>query len=352
MALTIAIVVAAVILGAWLILEMTAVGSTVFSTTINMPFYKDDPHLSNSTIIAYKKNGAIKGIDKKGKEVFSIDGVSNDAKMYLSESYIGYFEKNSYFVYDVGTGKEVCRYETEDTIYDMRLAEEYVVLVKADQAGNTYIVLNDFKKGQLFSTLVNTNNLLDFGVVSSSATVWTISIDTSIPTPLCSFVAYNTGKNSIYSKINIAEQLVEKLIINSDKVYGIGTSNLVIYDLSGQKEQTYLTYGWKITDWLFVGAKPYFVLVPRTDEPISSIRIRHSDATEYTFTLQEECNEVIIGNDTVYAFNENNVFYTDLKGENIKKEETPFKIVGCESVLGGSHILADNGSEFVLLSLK
>ena len=54
----------------------------------------------------------------------------------------------------------------------------------------------------------------------------------------------------------------------------------------------------------------------------------------------------------MYAFNENRVFYTDLKGENVKKTDTPFKIKGCESALGGTHVIADNGMGFVLLSLK
>lgn len=349
--ISIAAVTLLVVSAGWLIMKNTAVGGAVFSSSMNLEFYKDDEYLSNSKVITYKKGNSIKAIDAKAKEVFSINNVGNDAKMYLSENYVGYFVKNSYYIFDM-KGKEICRYETEDTIYDMRLSDEYVALIKADASGNTHLVLNDFKKGQLFSTPVDTNHLLDFGVVSSSATLWILSVNTSIPTPLCVFTAYNTAKGSVSSIINIAEQLVEKLLINSDQVYAVGTSNLITYSLSGKKEQTYLTYGWKVTDWMFVGAKPYFVLVPRTDEPITSVRIRHSEATEYTFTLQEECSEVIIGNDMIYAFNENKVFYTDLKGENIKKADTPFKIKGCAAVLGGSHIIADNGSGYVLLSLK
>lgn len=350
-AITLAILALAAVLVGWFIMKNTAVGGAVFSSSADVPFYKQDAHLSNSKVIVYKKGGNIAAIDSKAKQVFSIGGVSDDAKIYLSESYVGYSVKNSYYIYDL-SGKEVCRYETEDTIYDMRLFDGYVVLIKADASGNTFLVLNDFKQAQLFSTGVNVNNLLDYGVVSSSATVWMLSLNTNIPTPLCVFTSYNSSKGSVSSVINIAEQLVEKLLINSDKVYAVGTSNLVTYDLSGKKEQTYLTYGWEVTDWRFVGAKPYFVLIPRTDEPITSVRIRHSDSTEYTFTLQEECDKVIIGNETIYAFNSNKVFYTDLKGENIKKADMPFKMNGCESVLGGSHILADNGSSYVLLSLK
>ncbi|MBQ9625176.1 MAG: hypothetical protein IJR47_03615 [Clostridia bacterium] len=340
-----------IIFGSWLIMHRTVVSSGVFTTRTDLPFYSTEKFLSNSKVIAYQKGNSIKGIDSKAKELFSIDNVSDEAKMYLSEKNVAYFVKNSYYVYDL-TGKEISRYETEDTIYDIRLADEYVAFVKADASGNTFLNLNDFKQGQLFSIPIDTNNLLDFGVISSSATVWTSVIDTSIQTPLCIFTAYSSSKNSRTSVINIAEQLLEKIIVNSDKVYAIGTSNLVTYDITGKKEQTYLTYGWKVTDSMFVGAKPYFVLIPRTDGAITSVRIRHSDSSEYTFTLQEECNKVIIGNERIYAFNENRVFYTDLKGENIKKTDTPFKIRDVYSVFDGTYVIADNGNSFTLLSLK
>lgn len=348
-ALVMLLAVVAVFIG-WMIMRRTATGE-VFSSQINLPFYTQDTFLSNSKAIVYKKGTSVTGLDAKGRELFSVTGVAEDAGIRLSEDYLCIYGKNYYDVYSMA-GKHVTKYETDDTIYDVRMGEGYVALVKADPYGNTYLVLNDNKSGQLYSTGVDTNNLLDFGVVSTSETLWTMSINTQITTPLCVFTTYNTKRKSVSGVINIAEQLVERVIVNSDKVYAIGTSNMVVYSLSGQKEETYLTYGWKITDWLFVGGKPYFVLVPRTDDPITSVRIRHSDATEYTFTLQEECSEVIIGKDKVYALNENNIFYTDMKGENIQKTETPFKIKSCTSVFGGSHIIADDGSGYSLLSLK
>lgn len=334
----------------WIIIRKTAVGGAVFSSKVDMPFYKEDTFLSNSKSIVYKKGGNIKALDNKGRETFSIGGVADNAQMRLSEDYVAYFGQNYYNVYRLKDGKHESQYETSDVIYDIRLGEGYVAMIKADASGNTYLILNSFTSGEKFSTPVNTTTLLDFGVISTSETMWTVSVDTRITTPLCVFTSYKS--NTVSGIINIAEQMVEKVVVNSDMVYAVGTSNLVIYSLSGKKEATYLTYGWRITDWLFVGAKPYFVLVPRTDGPITSVRIRHSDSTEYTFTLQEECSEVIIGKERIYALNESNIFYTDLKGENIRKAETPFKIKWSTSVLGGSHIIADNGSGYSLLSLK
>ena len=326
-------------------------GDAGLTDTYKLEFYTNDKYVSNDKFIVYTQNDQIKGVNKKGKEKFAITDAKDVLGVKISSKYFAYYTENEYKVFDMN-GRPMTSFESKDKISDLRITNENVIFVKTDETGVSKLVVHDMKTSEVYSMDVDADTVGDFGIISSSETLWVLNIDKSISTPLCTFSSYGLKKNSTYNVINIPNQMVDKLYVTNNNIYAVGTSDVAVYDVSGVKETTDMVYGWKLADVKFEANKPTFVFVPRGEETFSNVRVKHSSGEEYTFALQEPCFESIISDKYIYSFSNNNAFYSDLKGENTKKVELSSKIIDAKSVLDGDSVIVDDGKCYTLLSLE
>lgn len=343
-----------VAIGSGLYLRNRFQGSNVFTSNVSLPFYRNDEYTYNSKNLFYIKNNELKVLDQKAKEAFSIKDVPDNAKVAATENHVVCYNEKSYKLYSIKDKKEVNKKEGNIQILDIRLGDKYVAVHIREENGSTTMYVYNFEGTEIYKVSSNANLLLDFGFVPANQNLWMMQIDVKSSRPLCNYSAYDVEKNSVTSVINISDQITEKILLNNNLMWAVGTNNIIRYSQIGKKEDTYLVYGWRLADYKFTAQKPTFVLVPRVDEneKIKSVRVRHSDNSEYTFTLQEECFDVIISGEKIYSFTEEAVYLCDLKGNNMTRTNLPFPFKSVEKVMNDTQIIVDTGNGYSLLNVK
>lgn len=327
-------------------------GGNTFSANISLPFYKDDPFVSNTKNIFYIKNNELFALNKKAKNNFNAKNISHGAKVAASETFVATFDETGYQLFDM-KGKEESKKEGNVKIIALRVSDTHVAIQIEEQDKNIIFVY-DSKGNEKYKTDVDANNLLDFGLSNTDTILWTLTANLNSEQPTSHYTGFNFTKNSVTNVINVTDQLVEKILLSNNYIFVIGTNNIITYTQVGKKEDSYLVYGWKLSDYKFSAARPTYVLVPRVDntEKIKSVRIRQSDGNEHTFALQDECQDVLINGEKIFSFSSDKVFINDIKGNYVSSDNLPFSFKDIVPVFEHDFIIADNGSSFSLLSLK
>lgn len=327
-------------------------GGNTFSSNVSLPFYKEHSYASNSKNVFYIKNGELHGINKKAKDVFSVSQLSHGNKVAAGEQYVATFDDSGYQLFDM-KGKEKSKKEGNVQLVDLRLSDSHVA-IQIKEGDKSYIYIYDADGKEKNKTEIDASRLMDFGVVDAQTSLWTLSVSLKSTQPVSQYTSYNFTKNSVTSVINITDQLAEKILLSGSYAYVIGTNNIVSYTQTGKKEDSYLVYGWRLADYKFSANKPAYVLVPRNDgeAKIKNMRIRHSDNSEYTFTLQDECFDAMISGEKIFSFGNDAVFVNDLKGNALGKDSLPFAFRSIHPVMNNTCIIADDGNQFSLIGIK
>ncbi len=327
--------------------------NTIFTNKNSLPFNNDTLYDSNDDLIVYQNGTSLIGIDEDLKEEFTVSGLSNEHKFHISDENLVAFNEKTYSVYSMDSKpKELAKYETGGSIIDARIEGEYVAFHLLENEVNK-LKINHIETGEVFSADIDsTDYLLDFGILPASNNLWSLTMNNSITTNVTTFTTYNTTRNSISSVINMADQLLDEFHINGELAYGIGTDNIVEYELSGQKLSTNIVYGWEMSSLVFNGAEPTYALTPRGNDKFRYVRIMESDGTQYSFSLQQECFSIIMGKEYVYSFNDKTIYRTDSKGKETMSVDAPFKIDEATGVLDNTHAIVANGNSLMLLELR
>lgn len=116
--------------------------------------------------------------------------------------------------------------------------------------------------------------ILDYGFFSSSSEylyVITVALDSG--TPQSTISIYDMAAMTTTGVMHIQNQLIEQMRFTAGGIYAVGTSQIIRYSLSSNRESySTMIYGWKALDFMD-NAGPTFLLKPRRADTLGTVKL-------------------------------------------------------------------------------
>lgn len=135
-------------------------------------------------------------------------------------------------------------------VLGVKCSQAHVAVLREDSAGKTAIVIYDGAGTQTDQMDFDAADLIDFGFSNrQDETLWTLKMDLSASTPVCTITTYNLATKRTTGVINVQNQLTGDVIFTDKSLFLSGTSDLIRYTLAGSSEVYRISvYGWKLAD--------------------------------------------------------------------------------------------------------
>ena len=110
-------------------------------------------------------------------------------------------------------------------VLGVKCSQAHVAVLREDSAGKTAIVIYDGAGTQTDQMDFDAADLIDFGFSNrQDETLWTLEMDLSASTPVCTITTYNLATKRTTGVINVQNQLTGDVIFTDKSLFLSGTS--------------------------------------------------------------------------------------------------------------------------------
>jgi hypothetical protein len=294
--------------------------------------------------------------DYFGKQIWNKKMFAADVKVTSSDTLIAVFNTNMVQLFDLDGNQFFSKELTGDILNAKCGIDKVAVIteVQTEEEGKQkFLLIFNTKGEQLDNIPFNTQHIIDIGFYGKSSQLWVLTLDAAGVIPISRIATYNPGV-SMTGIIDINGQLVDKLIIDENSIYASGTTNLSIYNLFGEKQDSLLVYGWYFHGEYISDGRPVFIYVPRNAvvknrfDSLRIIKINKSGNTDLTINLPPDILKACIYNSKLYCFSQNNLYKYTLEGKLEDKYDLPYAIDGVFRVYENHAFIIKSADVFAL----
>lgn len=355
LALVIAIAAAAVVLTVCLIILLTS-GRNLKDSITKTVYTAQDTVLTQKGGMLYTDSDNLVFSDYFGKQIWNKKMFASDVKVTSSDNLIAVYNAKMVQLFDMD-GNQLFSKELAGDIMNAKCGIDKVAVINEvqteEEGKKKFMSVFSAKGEQLDNIDFNQQHILDIGFYGKNSQIWVLTLDSSGVIPISRIATYNPGV-SMTGIIDINGQLVDKLIIDENNIYASGTTNLAIYNLFGEKQNSLLVYGWYFHGEYISDNKPVFIYVPRNAviknrlDSLRIIRIGKTTNTDLTINLPPDILKASIYNNKLYCFSQNNLYKYTLEGKLEDKYDLPYPIDGVFRVYENHAFLIKGADVFAL----
>ena len=233
-------------------------------------------------------------------------------------------------------------------VLGVKCSQAHVAVLREDSAGKTAIVIYDGAGTQTDQMDFDAADLIDFGFSNrQDETLWTLEMDLSASTPVCTITTYNLATKRTTGVINVQNQLTGDVIFTDKSLFLSGTSDLIRYTLAGSSEAYRISvYGWKLAD-SSIGESPILLYKQRggSNSILKLYTVPEGDvgsAAISTVHPPEGALAEFLIKGKLMIYTPTAAYTYTAGGKLLAVEELPIKIDGAQK-LSESHILLSSG---------
>lgn len=233
-------------------------------------------------------------------------------------------------------------------VLGVKCSQAHVAVLREDSAGKTAIVIYDGAGTQTDQMDFDAADLIDFGFSNrQDETLWTLEMDLSASTPVCTITTYNLATKRTTGVINVQNQLTGDVIFTDKSLFLSGTSDLIRYTLAGSSEVYRISvYGWKLAD-SSIGESPILLYKQRggSNSILKLYTVPEGDvgsAAISTVHPPEGALAEFLIKGKLMIYTPTAAYTYTAGGKLLAVEELPIKIDGAQK-LSESHILLSSG---------
>lgn len=233
-------------------------------------------------------------------------------------------------------------------VLGVKCSQAHVAVLREDSAGKTAIVIYDGAGTQTDQMDFDAADLIDFGFSNrQDETLWTLEMDLSASTPVCTITTYNLATKRTTGVINVQNQLTGDVIFTDKSLFLSGTSDLIRYTLAGSSEVYRISvYGWKLAD-SSIGESPILLYKQRggNNSILKLYTVPEGDvgsAAISTVHPPEGALAEFLIKGKLMIYTPTAAYTYTAGGKLLAVEELPIKIDGAQK-LSESHILLSSG---------
>lgn len=319
-------------------------------------FAAQDTVLTQKNGVLYTEDDNLVFTDYYDKEIWNKKMFAADVKVTSSDSLIAVYNSKMIQLFDMD-GNQFFSKELTGNIMNAKCGVDKLAViteVQTEEEGTKkFLAVFNTKGDQLDNIDFFAQHIIDIGFYGKNSQLWVLTLDSTGVIPISRIATYNPGV-SMTGIIDINGQLVDKLIIDENSIYASGTTNLTVYNLFGEKQESLLVYGWYFHGEYILDNKPIFIYVPRNAvvknrfDSLRIIRTTKSGNTDLTINLPPDIMKASIYNNKLYCFSQNNLYKYSLEGKLEDKYDLPYPIDGVFKIYENHAFLIKGADVFSL----
>lgn len=275
-------------------------------------------HLNTGRGLLYQTDGQLHYFDwADHKKNYTAGTTSSDIKMSGSSTMSAVY--NASFLHVVGQDNAIPFTGSIDTV---ECGDNYLAVLRRDSEGSESVLVLTRRGEQIDQLLPGDQFIVDFGFYKTSAgeMLWVEMLSDTASQPTTTIRTYDLAKHAQTGAIQVQNQLVEDLYINTSSIFVSGTNQIIRYTHDGNKEAYRITvYGYRVLDFSSAG-NPTFLLTPRGGDMHAVKLLQLSDTavpavTETYLQLQSEGVASFLMNGSLIVVSRDRMFTYTLKGK-------------------------------------
>lgn len=331
-------IVLAFILLVVLVILLVSGSNAVLSGVQDAPFAAGAEHYFTGSGFLYKEGDKLCYTDlNEHKNDYTAALPASDAALTGSGSLTAVYSDNALQI--IGADFAV---EFSGKILDVRCANDYVAVLREDSTGAQALMVYNRAAVQVDQIDFDENTFpTDFGFYQSpNTTLYVTTLRTTASEPITTITTYDMTKGATTGIMSVRRELVESIELSANSIFVVGTNNITRYaHADNHQAWQVLVYGWKLYDYSAGGTKPVFLMVPRNQTTLSTVRIytvgeADSLANETIATVQLPSGiiDAFLAKGTLYAATADTLFAYNANGKLISETRLPFVISDLETL--------------------
>ena len=274
-------------------------------TMVTLPFEKDDNFVAVDNSVVYLEGDLLNSVNASLTSLWQKRLLSADLSLISRDNIVAATGDGLIQVVD-SDGAHLFSTQLDGNIISARVcANKVAVYVEQISGEETLSYIINFDLAGIFLHQIDVTNryILDYGFDYSSDLLYLLELDTSGVAPISRISTYRPESQSMTSVKELKGQLVDQLYIIDQKVYALGTNQLIIYTSLSDNEKEIVVYGWMQQDFYLEG-DPSFVYIPSNTDAfgIDIVRIIKPSGDETSINMPPDVFKVLYLQDKVYCF--------------------------------------------------
>ena len=276
--------------------------------------------------ILFVKDNALTSIDYADNEKWSVSLLGPGMKVSASNDLVAAFDTTRVQMF-TANGEPLASKEFYGTVTQVRCGKTMTAVLNTDFENKNRVILLDKSGNELNRYEFEGKYILDYGFYEGDS-FYIYMLDGGSSVPVSRLMTY--GKNMANTgNLSIESQILQHLVFLSDKLYAVGTNQIIQMDYIGERKGEKLIYGWEYKDSMIRSGTATFLMVPGGESSgqkvISTARILQVGESDVFAQMPSATIAVSINSDKVYAYTAQKIRVLSLKGETISEHKLPFK---------------------------
>ena len=331
------------------IVMFVTMGRDIKDSLVEMPFSNTDSYYSVAGNLVYEAGDLLTCTDASLKDVWKAQLFASGLNITANDNLITAYNENIIMVLN-DKGINLFSKQLDGTIKSVRQGKDKVA-VYTDQIltdkSFSYIVIFDLSGNSIFQIDVSGKYVLDYGFDIGSNQLFILDLDVSGASPISRITTYRPESQSITGIKEIKDQLIEKVYIDADEMYTMGTTHLSVYTSINTADRTVLVYGWMLED-INTNDSPKFVYVPSTSDSYIEITRIINASGEVKINLPPSVFKILYCGEKIYCFASDKFFVYTSQGKYLRKYDFPFEIDDVRRAMEGYAFLTAGGKVYLL----
>ncbi len=276
--------------------------------------------------ILFIKDTSLTSIDYADNEKWSVAILSPGMKVAASNDLVAAFDKTRVQVF-TANGEPLASKEFYGSVTQVRCGKTLTAVLNTDFENKNRVILLDKTGNEVNRYEFEGKYILDYGFYEGDS-FYIYMLDGGSVVPVSRLMTY--GKNlASTGNISIESQMLQHLVFLSDKLYAVGTNQIIQMDYVGVHKGEKLIYGWEYKDSMTKSGVATFLMIPGGESSgqkvISTARILQIGESDVFAQMPSATIAVSINTDKVYAYTAKKIRVLSMKGATISEHNLPFE---------------------------
>lgn len=314
-------VVILILLGNWIF------GTRNYSITAKALRFKSTyAYTATEKSILFIRDTTLTCIDYADNEKWSVDLKIAGMKVDGSNELSAVYDKTHVQIY-TANGDPLANKEFYGTVTQVRCGKTLTAVLNTDFENKNRVILLDKTGAEVNRYEFEDKYILDFGFYEGDS-FYIYMLDGGSVVPVSRLMTY--GKNLVNTgNISIESQILQHLVFLSDKLYAVGTNQIIQMDYVGVRKGEKLIYGWEYKDDMIKNGVATFLMIPGGEtggkKVIPTARILQIGESDVFAQMPSATIEVSLNSNRMYAYTAKKIRVLSLKGETISEHDLPFE---------------------------
>ncbi len=322
-------------------------------TMVVLPFDKQDSFVAVDNSIVYLEKDLLTSVNASTNIVWQKRLLSQNLDLISRDNIIVATGEGLVQVVD-SSGAHLFSTQLDGNIISARVCANKVAIYVEQISGEetlSYIISFDLAGIFLHQIDVTNRYILDYGFDYSSDLLYLLELDIFGVAPISRISTYQPQTQSMTSVKELKGQLVDQLYLVNNKVYALGTNQLIVYSSLNENEMEIMVYGWMQQEF-YLSGEPSFIYIPSNVDAfgIDIVRIIKPNGNETSINLPPDVFKVIYLQDKMYCFTQTVVYVYSPEGRFLRALDLPFAIADVSKAYA-NNVFVEAGDKMYLMPL-